>query len=273
MGMGILGWQLLILITIVVAGRSRGIAVIFWVIWTLVQVAALPLSILQFGTIWLGHTIAAALFPSRPDVTSKTSTPSPQKPVQLAAKTKPATPASGDKAQAAKPSQSMPPKDLAELLRSISVDPPASEIPSVNARAKLELLARRQQDKELEDVRRQVREMYRKNPSVAGAVVKGVIRSAPVSTPAQARAPASPRPVPRGSMPPPDQDFSKSLVDHLEMLNRSSIDRTPSELPSITKSPANTRKGVCVKCAPQRSKAVSGMRYCGDCGAFVGMAH
>lgn len=273
MGMGILGWQLLILVTIVVAGRSRAIAVIFWVIWTLVQVAALPLSILQFGTIWLGHTIAAALFPSRPDDTTKASSTPPRKEVPPTVQPKQVSAVGEGKPPAPKTPQPTSLKELSELLGPMMKDISLPSMPSASTRSKVDWLARHHQEKELEGIRQQIREIYRKSPSEAVSVRKEANPSTPASTPAPARAPASPRPVSSGNAPHPDQDFSESLIDHLEMLNRSSVDRTPSELPSITKSPANTRKGACVTCDPQRSKAVSGMRYCGDCGAFVGMAH
>jgi DNA helicase-4 len=58
MGIAVLLWQAFIFFTLVVSGRKRGWVAAFWVIWTLAQVFALPLSLLQFFTIWLGYTVA-----------------------------------------------------------------------------------------------------------------------------------------------------------------------------------------------------------------------
>lgn len=54
---GILVWQAIIFFSIALGGRKRGWIVGFWVIWTIFQVFALWLSIIQFGTIWLAWTI------------------------------------------------------------------------------------------------------------------------------------------------------------------------------------------------------------------------
>ncbi|WP_396617305.1 hypothetical protein ACHZ97_08380 [Lysobacter soli] len=56
----VLAWQIFIFASIGLAGRWRGWAIAFWGVWTIVQVGAIPLSILQFGTI----ALAAALFRS-----------------------------------------------------------------------------------------------------------------------------------------------------------------------------------------------------------------
>jgi DNA helicase-4 len=58
MSIAIIGWQIFIFITIVVSGRKAGWISAFWVIWTLVQVYALPLSIIQFVTIIIAYSFA-----------------------------------------------------------------------------------------------------------------------------------------------------------------------------------------------------------------------
>lgn len=58
MGVAVIAWQFFILFTIIISGKKRGWATVFWVVWTLVQVYALPLSVIQFFTIWLAHSIA-----------------------------------------------------------------------------------------------------------------------------------------------------------------------------------------------------------------------
>lgn len=55
--MAILGWQVFIFFTIAISGKKAGWASLFWIIWTLLQVFALPLSILQFFTFWLAYGI------------------------------------------------------------------------------------------------------------------------------------------------------------------------------------------------------------------------
>jgi hypothetical protein len=57
----VLAWQALIFLSIGVAGRWRGYVIAFWIVWTVLQVVALPLSVLQFGTI----LVAALLFRRR----------------------------------------------------------------------------------------------------------------------------------------------------------------------------------------------------------------
>lgn len=57
----VLAWQALIFASIGLAGRWRGWVIAFWVAWTILQVFALPLSLLQFGTI----AVAAAMFRSK----------------------------------------------------------------------------------------------------------------------------------------------------------------------------------------------------------------
>lgn len=54
---GILAWQAIIFVSIALGGRKRGWIVGFWVVWTLLQVFALWLSVIQFGTIWLAWSI------------------------------------------------------------------------------------------------------------------------------------------------------------------------------------------------------------------------
>ncbi len=58
MGLAVIAWQVFIIFTLAISGRKRGFVATFWVIWTLAQVYALPLSILQFGSIWLGFILA-----------------------------------------------------------------------------------------------------------------------------------------------------------------------------------------------------------------------
>lgn len=58
MGLVVLGWQVFIFFTIAISGKKAGWVSFFWVLWTLAQVFALPLSILQFFTIWLAYSLA-----------------------------------------------------------------------------------------------------------------------------------------------------------------------------------------------------------------------
>jgi DNA helicase-4 len=55
MTFAVLGWQLFIFFTILISGKKAGWACTFWVIWTLVQVYGLPLSVIQFITIYLAY--------------------------------------------------------------------------------------------------------------------------------------------------------------------------------------------------------------------------
>jgi hypothetical protein len=57
MSMAILGWQIFIFFTIAISGRKAGWVSLFWIVWTLAQVFALPLSILQIFTIWLAYSV------------------------------------------------------------------------------------------------------------------------------------------------------------------------------------------------------------------------
>lgn len=57
MSMAILGWQVFIFFTIAISGKNAGWVSLLWIVWTLAQVFALPLSILQFFTIWLACAI------------------------------------------------------------------------------------------------------------------------------------------------------------------------------------------------------------------------
>lgn len=59
MGVAVLVWQLIIFLTIFFSGRKRVWSAGFWVVWTLFQVYTMPLSVLQFFTIWLAYTLAA----------------------------------------------------------------------------------------------------------------------------------------------------------------------------------------------------------------------
>ena len=58
--MEILIWQAVVFTTIYLSGRRRWWASVAWVIWTVVQVYTLPLSVIQFGTIALGHWAAGS---------------------------------------------------------------------------------------------------------------------------------------------------------------------------------------------------------------------
>lgn len=53
MTIAVLAWQAIIFLSIALSGRYRGGVTAFWVVWTLVQVFALWLSVVQFGTIAL----------------------------------------------------------------------------------------------------------------------------------------------------------------------------------------------------------------------------
>lgn len=57
MEVAVLAWQAIIFFSIALSGRARGAVVAFWVIWTILQVFALWLSVVQFGTIWLAWSI------------------------------------------------------------------------------------------------------------------------------------------------------------------------------------------------------------------------
>lgn len=57
MTIAILLWQVLIFLTIYFSNK-RGLVSVFWIIWTIVQVAALPLSILQFITVYIGYQLS-----------------------------------------------------------------------------------------------------------------------------------------------------------------------------------------------------------------------
>ncbi len=57
MTIAVLVWQAIISFSIALAGRARGWVVAFWVVWTIFQVFALWLSVVQFGTIWLAWSI------------------------------------------------------------------------------------------------------------------------------------------------------------------------------------------------------------------------
>lgn len=73
MTIAILIWQAIIFLTIACSGRWRGWITAFWVVWTTVQVATLPLSVIQFGTIALaffmfrGSRPKAIVSPPQPD--------------------------------------------------------------------------------------------------------------------------------------------------------------------------------------------------------------
>lgn len=58
MGIAVIGWQLFIFFTIVISGKKCGWVAMFWVIWTIVQIYALPLSVVQLFTISLAYSLA-----------------------------------------------------------------------------------------------------------------------------------------------------------------------------------------------------------------------
>lgn len=58
MTIAIIGWQIFIFFTILVSGKKAGWMSLFWVVWTIVQVYGLPLSVIQFITIFVAYKIA-----------------------------------------------------------------------------------------------------------------------------------------------------------------------------------------------------------------------
>lgn len=69
MSTAVIVWQLFIFLTLLFSGRNRGWVAAGWVAWTLIQVYGLPLSVLQFFTIFLGYKSAALLSRDRPQRT------------------------------------------------------------------------------------------------------------------------------------------------------------------------------------------------------------
>lgn len=65
---GILFWQAVIFLTIAFSGRHRAWVIAFWVVWTILQVFALWLSVVQFGTIWLAWSLSGGKKPAPPKV-------------------------------------------------------------------------------------------------------------------------------------------------------------------------------------------------------------
>lgn len=59
MTIAVLVWQAIIFFSIALAGKARGWVVAFWILWTILQVFALWLSVIQFGTIWLAWSLFA----------------------------------------------------------------------------------------------------------------------------------------------------------------------------------------------------------------------
>jgi DNA helicase-4 len=59
MSIAIFGWQIFIFFTIVVSGKKAGWVSLFWVVWTVIQVYGLPLSVIQFITIFVAYKIAS----------------------------------------------------------------------------------------------------------------------------------------------------------------------------------------------------------------------
>lgn len=70
MTIAVLIWQAIIFFSIALAGRARGWVVTFWILWTILQVFAFWLSVVQFGTIWLAWSLfgskKSAPVPTRP---------------------------------------------------------------------------------------------------------------------------------------------------------------------------------------------------------------
>jgi len=58
MSFAVIAWQGFIFFTIFISGKHRFIVTIFWYIWTLLQVFAFPLSLLQFLTILLAYFVS-----------------------------------------------------------------------------------------------------------------------------------------------------------------------------------------------------------------------
>lgn len=79
---GILIWQTIIFLSIAFGGRHRGWVVGFWMVWTILQVFALWLSVIQFGTILLAWSLFGSKESPRPKPAERTEPP--EEPVQRA---------------------------------------------------------------------------------------------------------------------------------------------------------------------------------------------
>lgn len=53
MSIAVIGWQLIIFVTIVMSGKNRALVASFWVVWTILQIFSSPLNVLQYFTIFL----------------------------------------------------------------------------------------------------------------------------------------------------------------------------------------------------------------------------
>ncbi len=82
MSIAVIAWQIFIFFTLFISGRKRGWVAAFWVIWTLVQVYALPLSVIQFFTIFVGFSMAK---PSVSSLDAPAPVPPPTTQVKFAA--------------------------------------------------------------------------------------------------------------------------------------------------------------------------------------------
>jgi len=244
MGLGILGWQLLILITIVVSGRSRAIAVIFWVIWTLVQVAALPLSVLQFGTIWLGYVISKALFPGHPSATSSkplAPAPSPPKHVVRDDSSVGNSPTESEEQRAAELAKSR--LVLKELLKQVPSGPPAQDTSATRFQ---KVLA---EGPENAGVQRSATEAP--DPGELSDSLVAYLESI---------GGAHPR---RGSA---HQETSAGLPSEQLGPNR-------ARLSQDSNGEARRSGSMCERCPDERAETVSGLSYCSECGAYLRMKH
>lgn len=286
MGPGILGWQLLILITIIVAGRLRAIATVFWVIWTLVQVFALPLSILQFGTIWLGHTIASALFPrpaksldqkptmavSKPEVpVSAVAVPHNAGKEKISASTVNTGPTQAQTAVANSATQSEAPSQPLK----------ASGQQIIYTDSSVFVIGKPEQPKRdaaFEDFARRFRESQG-HPQNFQKVLKSEYRFGDKS-----RTRLNDRR--ETEVPPEHGELSDSLMSYLESLNAGATEEHMREvyeadseqgiatrLPLSSDTRASTAMAgtMCKACAMGNAQSVLGLRYCSDCGAFLGM--
>ncbi|MCZ8158426.1 MAG: UvrD-helicase domain-containing protein [Rhizobiaceae bacterium] len=85
---GVLIWQAIIFFSIAFAGQKRGWVIAFWIAWTILQVFALWLSLVQFFTIWVAWLIFGQKAPSpSSEGTSPSNSPSvalPEPPVPIA---------------------------------------------------------------------------------------------------------------------------------------------------------------------------------------------
>ena len=69
MTLAVIAWQIIIFVTIAFSGTKRGWITAAWTLWTFFQVVTLPLSIIQFATVFFAYQI------SKPSVSSYRSPP------------------------------------------------------------------------------------------------------------------------------------------------------------------------------------------------------